>query len=138
MGDNPLCILNFPKRKIYIYASTDEILWRALINTELFADIKSGDYEQIDINEGDILKAEPTGTLVRGKFSYNEYSYLKYCDWSDYGTVSTSKEYSYSDAYIEDLKAIAAYQGYSPEDIDNMLSSGISPYEIEEYLYSTE
>lgn len=28
---------------------------------------------------------------------------------------------------------IAAYQGYSPDDIDTMLESGISPDEIEEY-----
>ena len=40
--------------------------------------------------------------------------------------------------YIEDLKCIAAYQGYSPEDIDTMLESGISPDEIEEYLYCWE
>ena len=35
--------------------------------------------------------------------------------------------------YIEGLKCIAAYQGYSPDDIDTMLKSGISPDEIEEY-----
>ena len=31
--------------------------------------------------------------------------------------------------YIEGLKCIAAYQGYSPDDIDTMLDSGISPDE---------
>ncbi len=35
--------------------------------------------------------------------------------------------------YIEGLKCIAAYQGYSPDDIDTMLESGISPDEIEKY-----
>ena len=44
----------------------------------------------------------------------------------------------YSDVYIEDLKCIAAYQGYSPDDIDTMLDNGISPDEIEEYLYCWE
>lgn len=137
-GDSPLCILNFPKRQIYIYASTDEILWKALIDTELFSDIKSGDYELIDINNGDILNIKPTGKLMRSKFNFNDYSHLKYCNWWNYGVSDTSEKSAYTDIYIEDLKAIAAYQGYSPEDIDNMLSYGISPYEIEEYLYNAE
>ena len=123
---------------MYIYASTEEILCKSLIDTELFSDIKSGDYEPIDINDGDILKINPTGNLVRGKFNFNDYSHLKYCNWWDYGVNDTSEKSAYTDIYIEDLKAVAAYQGYSPEDIDNMLSSGISPYEIEEYLYNAE
>ena len=137
-GDSPLHILKFPKRQMYIYASTEEILWKALIDTELFSDVKSGDYESIDINDGNILKINPTGNLVRGKFNFNDYSHLKYCNWWDYGIHDTSEKSAYTDIYIEDLKAVAAYQGYSPEDIDNMLSSGISPYEIEEYLYNAE
>ena len=37
--------------------------------------------------------------------------------------------------YIEDLKSVAAYQGYSPEDIDELLENGFAPEEIEEYIY---
>ena len=90
------------------------------------------------LNDGNILKIKPTGKLVRGKFNFNNYSHLKYCNWWDYGVSDTSEKSAYTDIYIEDLKAVAAYQGYSPEDIDDMLSSGISPYEIEEYLYNAE
>ena len=36
---------------------------------------------------------------------------------------------------IDDLKAIACYHGYTAEDIDAMLSAGITPDEIEDYLY---
>ena len=55
-GDSPLSILHFPKEKIYIYASTEEILWKALIETDLFIDIKDNNYEQVKISDGDILR----------------------------------------------------------------------------------
>ena len=42
------------------------------------------------------------------------------------------------DDYIENLKSIAVYQGYTPEDIDRMLANGFSPEEIEEYIYCIE
>ena len=41
-------------------------------------------------------------------------------------------------ADIEDLKAVAAYQGYSEKDIDNLLKDGFTPEEIEEYIYCCE
>ncbi|MBE7021140.1 MAG: hypothetical protein E7411_06890 [Ruminococcaceae bacterium] len=34
-GDSPLSIIDFPEEKIYVYASTDEILYKALIDTML-------------------------------------------------------------------------------------------------------
>ena len=74
------------------------------------------------------------------KFNFIDYSGNKYCKWWNYGydTYGTKPDKDYSDVYIDDLKCIAAYQGYSPEDIDTMLESGISPDEIEEYLYCWE
>ena len=139
-GDSPLNILHFPKEKIYIYASTEEILWKALIETDLFIDIKDNNYEQIKISDGDILHISPQGKLDYDKFNFIGYSGNKYCKWWNYGydAYSTKSDKDYSDVYIEDLKCIAAYQGYSPEDIDTMLESGISPDEIEEYLYCWE
>jgi len=47
-GDNPLSIIHFPKYKLYVYASTDEILFKALIGTNLFKEIKKGDFEEIE------------------------------------------------------------------------------------------
>ena len=139
-GNSPLSILHFPKEKIYIYASTEEILWKALIETDLFIDIKENNYEQVKISDGDILRISPQGKLDYDKFNFIDYSGNKYCKWWNYGydTYGTKSDKDYSDVYIEDLKCIAAYQGYSPEDIDTMLESGISPDEIEEYLYCWE
>ena len=139
-GDSPLSILHFPKEKIYIYTSTEEILWKALIETDLFIDIKDNNYEQIKISDGDILRISPQGKLDYDKFNFIDYSGNKYCKWWNYSydTYGTKPDKDYSDVYIEDLKCIAAYQGYSPDDIDTMLESGISPDEIEEYLYCWE
>ena len=39
-----------------MYASTISILWKALVDTELFRDLKCGDYEDIEIQDGEILK----------------------------------------------------------------------------------
>ena len=76
-GDSPLSILHFPEIKIYVYALTDEILYRSLINySPLFSSLKNGEYEVIDISEGDILKIRHDGIIERGKFEYSYY-YLK-------------------------------------------------------------
>ena len=46
-GDSPLSILHFPTRQIFVYASTDEILFKALIDSPLFDDLKNKNYEPI-------------------------------------------------------------------------------------------
>ena len=136
-GDNPLHILKLPKEKIYVYASTEEILWRALIETELFGSIKSGSYEQVKISGGDILRILADGELEYAKFNYTDYSEFSYCNWWNYGTdYDTDKKYN--NIYIEDLKSIAAYQGILPEDIDVLLAQGFTIDEIEEYIYCCE
>ena len=128
-GDSPIEILRFPEYKLYVYASTEEILWRALIETNLFSEIKAGRYEKIDIAEGEILKITPKGDLQQYPFEYTDYTPLGKCVRWDYGMY-----YDTSD-YIDDLKSVAAYQGYSPEDIDSLLDNGFAPEEIEEYIY---
>ena len=37
--------------------------------------------------------------------------------------------------YIEDLKSVSGYLGYSPEDIDMLIAEGYDLEEIEEYIY---
>ena len=130
-GDSPIEILRFPQYSLIVYASTDVILWRALINTGLLEEIKAGRYERIPIEEGDILKLTPTGAVEKYGFRYCDFSAVKSCNWWNYGIYGTG----YEQMYIEDLKAVAAYQGYSPEDIDELLENGFAPEEIEEYIY---
>ena len=49
-GDSPLSLIHIPRYKLYVYASTDEILYKALVETKLFDEIKQGRFEEIQIN----------------------------------------------------------------------------------------
>ena len=124
-GDSPLSILHFPKQKIYVYASTEEILYRALVSSPLFKAIKNHEFKEVEISDGEILKIRPDGRIKKVTFEYSDY-----CgpSWYDYG-FSDSKE------YIRDLKNAAAIEGYSPEVIDELLCHGFTPEEIEDYIY---
>lgn len=134
-GDSPLSILHFPKSKIYVYASTDEILYRAIIDSSLFDELKNKDYEEIDIMAGDILKITPFGIIEKSHFNYKNY-YSK--GWWEYGFSPLSlwdENGNIESGYISDLKAVAEYMGYSPDIIDSMLAEGFTPEEIEDYIY---
>ena len=40
-----------------------------------------------------------------------------------------------TEAYIEDLKYMASFQGFEPEVVDELLAEGFGFDEVEEYLY---
>lgn len=126
-GDSPLSLIHIPKYKLYIYASTEEILYKALVETKLFAEIKKGAFDELEINSGDILNILPDGTIV---YDNIDNSCFGHCQWWNFGTSKNS--------YIDDLKSVAAYQGYSPDDVDELINSGFTPEEVEEYLYCIE
>jgi len=74
-GDNPLCLIHFPQYKLYVYASTEEILFKALVGTKLFQEVKKGNFEEIKIDSGEILMIFRCGKIMRDKFKYEDYSY---------------------------------------------------------------
>ena len=134
-GDSPLSILHFPKQKIYVYASTDEILYKALVDyPPLFSALKKGEVEAVPISEGDIMKIRPDGKLDRKRFAY---SYYYGRDWWDYGSIclNTRKSRCAKNQYINDLKSIASFYGYTSEDIDDLIKAGVTAEELEDYLY---
>ena len=134
-GDSPLSILHFPVEKIYVYASTESILYRALVDSPLFASMKQGNYNDVPIENGEILMIRANGRTERQKFNFR-YSTAK--NWWEYGMSAyrPSADSLSVNSYIEDLKYVAAYQGYDPEVIDKLLRDGFSPWEVEEYLYA--
>jgi hypothetical protein len=143
-GDSPLSILHFPKEKLFVYASTDEILYKALVDSPLFVSLKRGDCEMVPIYEGDILVLHTDGRMERHGFQFR-YNYS--LDWWSFCLHSspdaTSKDSgkkgtqtAANRAYIEDLKYYAMYQGIDPELIDELLAEGLQPEEVEEYLYA--
>lgn len=126
-GDSPLSILHFPKLKMYVYASTDEILFKALVDSPLFAAIRNCEFTEIKTDEGEILKICHDGRLKRDKFEYSDYLGA---NWWEY------RASNYND-YIDDLKSIAVFEGYSPEWVEDLLNHGFTPEEIEDYIYCT-
>ncbi|MCH5186206.1 MAG: hypothetical protein J1F64_08805 [Oscillospiraceae bacterium] len=129
-GDSPLSLVHLPNYELYIYASTDEILYKALVDTKLFQEIKTGNFEEIKIHSGDIIKILSNGKIMSDKFNYNEY--LGGRKWWEY---DMSGDY---DTYVDELKYVASYQEYSGEDVDELLEQGFTTEEIEEYLYCCE
>ena len=122
---------------MYVYASTEAILWKALVDTVLFDELKSGKYEQVPISCGDILKIASDGKLSYSKFEYRDCSYsrMRPCYWWDYGFSDKDTSKPTENTYIQDLKIFARYNGYDDSDVDALLAEGFSPEEIEEIVY---
>lgn len=133
-GDSPLSLLHFPDKKMYVYASTDSILFKSLVDTELFEDVKKGKFEEIKINSGDLISIHPDGTIVFDNFNYIDTSYLNRYRWWEYDFSSV---YS-NDTYVDDLKSIAKGLGYETDTIDKLLNDGFTPEEIEDFIYCVE
>lgn len=130
-GDSPISILHFKKKQVYVYASTISILWKALVDTELFHDLKRGDYEDIEIEDGEILKISNKGKIQKTKFDFDEYGSYGY-DWRK------GFEYSNANEYVDDIKSVAQYYGYDSDEIDCLLNNGFTPEEVEEMLYADD
>lgn len=133
-GDSPLSLLHFPQKQMYVYASTDSILFKSLVDTELFDDVKKGKFEEINVNSGDLISIFPDGSLTFDRFNYVDTSYYNRFSWWEYEPISLS----YRDEYIDDLKSIAKSFGYASETVDSLLQEGFSLDEIEEYIYCYE
>lgn len=128
-GDNPLYILRFPKLSCYLYASTQEILekalWRLHINTK--------EEELVELECGELLRIDAEGQRTKGVFNA-EKLYQRACFYGyGYGYYPTAIP-STSQEYVDSLKSVAYAYGYTPEAIDHMLAHGFAPEEIEEFL----
>ena len=133
-GDSPIILLHFPKERIYVYASTEAILYKALVDSFLFDSLKECHYERIQIQEGDILKIRADGQLEIQKFDYQYYR--GQCRWYNWGWHETEDSTpKIGTSYVDDLKRFAMYQGFSEDAVEALLEDGFTPEEVEEYLY---
>ena len=135
-GDSPLSVIYLTKIKTYVYASTDQILWRALSSCVL-SELKSGNFEEVDINEGMILRISPEGKLTFGEFKYHPSLYnYRYTGW--HNNFLIKEDGKTDNDYIDSLKSMSSIFGYTPDDIDYLIDTGFSPDEIEDLMYSGE
>lgn len=135
-GDSPLTLVHFPRRKMYVYASTEEILFAGMAHTALVDDIAYHDFEIVDIHGGDIVKIDNNGTITRATFHFDKYSAYGY-DWRTYGgwDDDAPAESDFCNAWLDDIKAIARTRGFTDSDIDDLLRDGYTLDEIEDFLY---
>lgn len=130
-GNNPMCIYHYPDKGIYVYASTEEILRKAMGKAKL----PLGKSEKVQILSGEILRIDAQGKVTRSQFDdsklYPAYS-LPWMRWDDY---AAARPYAGESEYIRDLKTVAIRYGLFPEDIDALIRDGVDPLEIEELLY---
>lgn len=135
-GNNPMCIYHYRHSGLILYASTEEVLTTALLSIPY----RLGKASPIKVNCGEILKITPTGKQERAEFDDSKLfasHWPPYAGWSNFSLRGTSTKPS-NTQYMEDLKAIASFFGYSTTYVDYLLAEGIDPLEIEEMLYNGE
>ena len=126
-GSNSMCLLHFVGLGLYIYASTESILTRALWKVGLLK-LK---YEQISLKEGDMICINKNGELSESSFAMQNdfrnvvWQYSDY-DWED--------DYTQQEELL--LEMCGCY-GVSEEDVLLLLDYGYSADEIEEMLCDT-
>ena len=127
-GDNPLNIVHFPKVGVYAYASTAEILNKALARCGNWL----GCGEKVDIAMGDIVKIDHKGRITRSTFDASKFyrSPWGYWDTPLYPRLPQSEV-----EHLSLLKSVAKAFGFTGEMIDRLLDQGFTTDDIEEILY---
>lgn len=127
-GDNPLTIVHFPKVGVYAYASTSEILNKALARCGNWL----GRGEKVDIEMGDIVKINSTDRITRGTFDASKFyrSSWGYWDTPLYPRLLHSEE-----EHLALLKSVAKSFGFTGEMVDRLLDQGFTIDDVENLLY---
>lgn len=125
-GDNPMCIYHYPAHGLYLYASTEEILKKAVRRMPF----DLGESVRVDIRCGELLHIDKYGTMSRSQFDTSNLFPRLYAPWPSFRPYAQPEE-----EYLNDLKAIAACNGLFPEDVDKLLADGFTTDDIEEYIY---
>lgn len=112
---------------MYLYASTEEILRRALRTQYL------GKPKKIQVDCGDILKISPDGVIHHSTFETNFGNWLPLlCE------LPTRRSYSpgaLEREYRRQLEALARWYGYDSKCVDDLLNQGFTLDDVAEYLY---
>jgi glucosamine--fructose-6-phosphate aminotransferase (isomerizing) len=127
-GDSPLSIAYFPECGVYVYASTAEILNKALARCGNWL----GREEKVDIAMGDIVKIDSNGRITRGTFDASKFYRSS---WGYWDTPLYPKAPRSESEHLVLLKSVAKAFGFTGEMIDRLLDQGFSTDEIEEFLY---
>lgn len=123
-----MCLLHFKVLGLYVYASTESIMKKALKQVGLYRFAS----EKVDTIEGDILLIDSSGNITKATFEPAP-TYSKHSRYSGYGGW-----YGYYDDYLNEYEeALLAYcncYGVDSSDVELLLEYGYTCDEIEEML----
>ncbi len=123
-GSNPITLYHFPTVGLYVYASTTDILNKALKSARF-----TEPFKEVRMITGDIVYIN-----ADGKISFDNFEYMEnYClrDWYDYYNFTMFDE-------DDDLLSICNCYGVDREDVEFLYACGYTAYEIEEMLLDTD
>lgn len=130
-GDSPLHLIHFPTLGLYVYSSTADIMTAAFRRLS----VRFPKYEIVPVEEGELLRIAPDGTITRDKFTVQD-DYGLYSPWfrSHICSWDFTEQANYpNDEYLT-LIELAGYYGVDPEDIRELREMGYSYDEIEAFL----
>lgn len=135
-GINPICIYHFKRAGFYLYASTEGILQSALRRLRLL----QYPYEKVSMDCGDILRISGKGQISREIFetqnlydTFDLFPCRGLC--SPFLLRGKSEIREEEEPYLEELREMAGYYGFSPECVDALYERGFSCEEIEDGFY---
>ena len=135
-GDSPMCLYHFPKLGVYVYASTEEILKKALGQVRF----PGKQINKINLDCGELLWIDAQGTLTRSQFDDSNLCCWYEPLWRTSASAASrhAPTLTEDDTYLDEIKSVAAAFGYTPESIDRLANLGFTPEELEELLYCGE
>lgn len=124
-GNNPMCLLHFADLGLYVYASTESILTKALKKINLL----NVPFSKIEVTQGEILRISSDGSLAHSKFkvqdNFDSIAWMQYAyDWEDdYYTQQEQLLLEMCGCYgiTEDDVILLLDYGYTADEIEDML-----------------
>lgn len=131
-GCNPLYLVHFPELQLYVYASTKEIMNKALKTVHLH----KFRHVEIETKEGDILRIDHSGNIQCGKFTPKEDDWhsFRFFPSGLYGWGTLTDDNTESDNSYAALIELCGYFGVDEDDVMNLYEMGYSLSEIEEFI----
>lgn len=125
-GSNPITLYHFPTVGLYVYASTTDILNKALKSARFTEPL-----EEVRVITGDIVCINADGNISFDTFEYMGNYCLRDCyDYYNFTMFDENEE--------DDLLLICNCYGVDREDIEFLYSCGYTADEIEELLLDTD
>lgn len=124
-GNNPMCLLHFADLGLYVYASTESILAKALKKINLL----NMPFSKIEVTQGEILRISSDGLLTRSNFKVQD----------NFGSIAWMQyAYDWEDAYYTQqeqlLLEMCGCYGITEDDVILLLDYGYTADEIEDML----